>query len=254
MNASLFAKIPGIAATAVTLLCVGNAALAAGGAVQRPLADFLDVQGTYCIDDGAGGCVHFIDDDPNFLGWTSWIDDSSLYFAGIDYAGLVTEAYAPGQLPKITGTVTERPLKDGSAEVTVNLHTRGANEWVMVYDLTDPSDQLNDNPTVFGQRPDDVANGQALADVHLRAVFTIAYPGAPLPDLIEFNLGRPGLRTIAISSSASGPLTEAFGVEEGTPGHATVVETGLLARGKSRGKWTADGFPVEMINLKVVGN
>jgi len=31
------------------------------------------------------------------------------------------------------------------------------------------------------------------------------------------------------------------------------VETGPPARGKSRGKWTADGFPVEMINLRVIG-
>ncbi len=110
-------------------------AMAEGGAVQRPIQDFLSAQGTLCIDNGAGGCLLFVLPDPNFLGWNSELDDTPVRFAGVDYAGLAN-AYAAGKEPQITGTVKERPLKDGRAEVTVLLHTKNANLWVIELDLT----------------------------------------------------------------------------------------------------------------------
>ena len=110
-------------------------ALVHGKTIQRPIEDFLSTQGTFCVDDGVGGCLLFVPPDPNFLGWTNDLDSAVIHFAGVDYAGLA-DAYAPGKTPSFSGTVTERPLPDGHAEVTVRLHTKNANVWVIELDLS----------------------------------------------------------------------------------------------------------------------
>src|SRR5207249_1424009 len=112
---------------------------------------------------------------------------------GVDYAGLA-DAYAPGDEPSITGTVTERALPDGRAEVTVILHTENANAWVIDVDLSgDVLDQIANKPTLFGHRPRDVLleATQALADTLLHVQFINIAPGAPLPDITQLN-GDPG--------------------------------------------------------------
>jgi hypothetical protein len=236
-------------------------ALAAAKTTQRPLKEFIDAQGT-CLDDGSGGCYLFVPPDPNFLGWTTVLDTNKLpevpsrpqppLFAGVDYAGLATGAYAAGKAPNISGTVTERALKDGRAEVTVLLHTKNANAWVIELDMAgDALDQIANKNTLFGHRPRDVAMGagQALADSLLHAVFIIDHPGAPLPDLVK--IGPPDLTFLAFTMSARGPLTEEYGVAESTPGKCTIVQTGWVGNGKGRA--LSDGFPVEDINLSVVG-
>ena len=85
-------------------------------------------------------------------------------------------------------------------------------------------------------------------------MFINTAPGAPLPDLIQiwfFPVTGQELRYVQFSAKASGELRAAFGVPEGTPGRATVVQTGVyMASGKGA---TADGFPAEMINLQKVG-
>ena len=95
----------------------------------------------------------------------------------------------------MSGTVIERPLKDGRAEVTVLLHSKNVNAWVINLDLGgDFLDQIKNKPTIFGHRPVDIRAGakQALANPFLHVVFTIGYPGAPLPDLVQlFNFSEP---------------------------------------------------------------
>jgi hypothetical protein len=81
-------------------------------------------------------------------------------------------------------------------------------------------------------------------------------PGAPLPDLVNaFILGNtaPGqeLRTLAFRSDGDGPLHAAFGVAEGTPGHLTVSQTGILMTGFHGA--TSDAFPVERVDLHPQG-
>jgi hypothetical protein len=248
----------------VSLVLSSSMALAAGKTTQRPLSDFLSTQGTYCTDDGNGGCFVYVPPDKNFLGWTTVFDPNKLpvvpsrpqppLFAGVDYAGLATEAYAPGKAPNISGTVTERVLKDGRAEVTVLLHTKNANAWVIELDPAgDVAGQVANKPTLFGHRPRDVAagDGQALGNSLLHVVFIIDKPGAPLPDLLKIN-GTPDLTFLAFTMSASGPLTAQYDdVVEGTPGKCTIVQTGLVGNGKGRA--LSDAFPVEDINLSVVG-
>jgi hypothetical protein len=228
-----------------------------GNTVLRPIEDFLAAQGTYCIADGMGGCLLFVPPDPNFLGWNSEFDSPPVLFAGVDYAGLAEEAYN-GNLPQMSGTVTERPLKDGRAEVTVLLHTKNANAWVIELDLSgDLLDQVANKPTLFGHRPYDVSQGagQALGDSFLHVDFINDSPGALLPDLIQlvnFPTAKQELKFMGFSTNAKGPLTSEFGVAEGTPGKCTVAQTGLfMTHGK--GQALADSFPAEDIHLRAIG-
>jgi hypothetical protein len=209
--------------------------------------------------------------DPNFLGWGTNFAKPPVYYAGVDYAGLAN-AYPSENPPKFSGNVTERPLPDGRAEVTVLLHTKGANIWVIQFDLTNPDlqGQIGSNPTLFGHYPKDVAVGapQALADTNLHVVFTISAPGADLPDLIQLSFfpeeGQE-IKFIKFNAKAKGPLTDEFGVPEGTPGKCTIVQTGLLGvslkqlsedfKGKAadHSRVAFDAFPAENIKLQVIG-
>ena len=262
MTAHQHRRLPSFAAVAIlasVLLCT-SAVLAQGKVTKRPLADFLSTQGTFCIDDGGGGCFLFVPPDPNFLGWSTDFDLSPLLFAGLDYAGLA-DAYPSGSVPTFAGSVSERLLADGRAEVTVSLHTRGANVWVIELDLSgDILAQIAGSaPTLFGHRPSDVlaGAGQALADSFLHVVMVLPGPGEPLPDLVELaNFGIVGveLKSLRLRMQASGPLTAAYGVAEGTPGRATIIQTGLFAHPQPGIELGGDPFPVESINLKVVGH
>ncbi|UJS17101.1 MAG: hypothetical protein L3J17_14480 [Candidatus Jettenia sp.] len=248
------------------LIVLATPTLVQGRTIQRPIQDFLSQQGTLCIDDGAGGCLLFVPPDPNFFGWSNDFDkgndgvqDAAALFAGIDYAGLVN-AYPNGEKPKITGTVTERRLKDGRAEVTVLLHTKNANAWVVELDLSgDVPDQIANKATLFGHRPADILNGegQALADTFLHVVFINTAPGAPLPDLIRFAVGATELgqelKFLSFIAHAKGPLTVEFGVPEGTSGKCTVIQTGLFMT-HGQGLGIQDSFPAEDINLNVTGH
>ena len=77
-------------------------------------------------------------------------------------------------------------------------------------------------------------------------------PGAPLPDLLALLHTRFGdIKSVEFHAQATGELRSAFGVPDGTPGRATVAETGLFNTGGHGA--TADGFPAELINLQKVG-
>jgi len=224
---------------------------AAGKVVHRPISDFLLTQGTYCF--GGGPCFLFVPPDPNFLGWSTDFDKPPVLFAGVDYAGLVTSY--PGGGPTFKGSVTERPLADGRAQVKVSLQTSNANTWVIELDFSgDVLGQIAGSaPTLFGLRPGDVGTGagQALADTLLEVTFINDAPGAPLPDLVQL-VNFPGtlqeLETLRFVAHATGPLTAAFGVAAGTPGRCTIVQTGLIAHLPAE-----DPYPAEMINCRVVG-
>jgi hypothetical protein len=242
-------------------LMVPAATLAAGKVTQRPLSDFLSTQGTYCIDLGGGACLLFVPPDPNFLGWTSDFDKSPIRFAGVDYAGLA-DAYPASSGPQFAGSITERPLADGRAEVKVSLHTSNANVWVIELDLSgDVLAQIaGAAPTLFGHRPADVLAGasQALADSVLEVSFINDAPGAPLPDLLQLanfpdTLPLAKLETLHFVVHATGPLTADFGVAEGTPGRCTIAQTGLVSHA-GRGRALEDAYPAEMIDLRVVGH
>jgi hypothetical protein len=234
------------------------AAQAAGR--QRPLTDFLSMQGTFCADDGAGGCYLFVPPAPNFLGWNTWppVNDR-VTFAGMDYAGLANAFLQNPFNTQVDGMVLEWPLPDGRAEVRVALLTSRANCWVIDVDLTgDFLGQVAAAPTLFGQRPG-AGFGYALGRCSLDVRLINSAPGAPLPDLIQLNSAPAAdqrLDYLFFGADVAGPLTAQFGVPEGTPGRCTIRQNGLLAvasKASPKSRVGADGFPVERVDLRRIG-
>jgi hypothetical protein len=219
----------------------------AAHAEQRPIENFVDAQGTYCFPDGSGGCLLFVPPLENFLGWTDLVHGLGI---SVDYAGLADDFTGGRFGTEFSGNVTERPLPDGRAEVHVRLHTRNALTWVLNRpDFLFPTDE----ELLLGYLVVDTdENSPALADSFLDVKFINTAPGDPLPDLIQLLVEEPDrIRFIAFTASAKGPLRELFGVPDGTPGRAKVVQTGLFMT-PGRGA-VADGFPAERIELHVVG-
>jgi len=222
----------------------------ASQAVQRPISDFLSMQGTTMV---------FNTPVPDQIGW---VNNPPTLFALFDYAGLAAKYLQDnfGILLDTTtsGSITERPLPDGRAESTVILHTKRALTWA-----AGPAPDPNVTPPSFGYRPAEIAADPskvpALGESHLHVVFKNPAPGADLPDLVDaFILGNaaPGqeLVFLAFRGTATGPLRAPSGLgPEGTPGRCFVVQTGILFRGPFKGA-TADGFPAELVELRRIGH
>jgi hypothetical protein len=221
----------------------------ASGASQRPFSDFLSAQGSTNV---------FIPPLPDFIGWSN--NSPQTLFASVDYLGLVAGYLASHGGPVlgtiVDGTVMERPLADGRAEVTVEIHATDALTWV----LPIPFNDIATDPLAFGYRGTDLlANPNlvpALSSAHSKVVFKNTAPGAPLPDLIiAFILGQgdPGqeLLTLSFESNGTGLLRAPSGSPEGTPGRCTVAQTGLFMTGFHGA--VGDGFPAERVTIRPVG-
>lgn len=160
----------GVIVAAVLLSPTGTANAAPPDRTQhRPISDFLSVQGTTAV---------FNDPVPDQIAWTDPITTN--YMAQFDYAGLAnawTEAESGGTVSYGTttsGTITERPLADGRAEVTIILHTQNALTWAVG---CPPCFDPHLSPVLFGNKaPDALATGDmALGDCFLHVVHQ---PGA----------------------------------------------------------------------------
>src|SRR5437762_111058 len=80
----------------------------------RPIADFVSAQGTTAIN---------VPPSPDYFGWTDTAHNRAI---SVDYAGLANNYLAAHGAPLGTttdGTINERALPGGRAEVTVLLHT-----------------------------------------------------------------------------------------------------------------------------------
>ena len=238
----------------------------------RPLDDFLARQGTFCIDqnfnvgyetqivDGnfMGNCATgappllFVPPIANFIGPN---DPNKQRSGSVDYAGLANRWAGGAFGTTFAGKVIERPLADGRALVEVLLRTDNALTWV-----ADGFDAFN-GPLLFGNRGPEAAAGAeaALGSSQLQVKFINTAPGAPLPDLIQlFVFPEAGQEPLffGLRNRAKGPLRDAFGVADGTPGLATGVQSGLLGNpqcGAGGPSAVADCFPAERIELHVVG-
>jgi hypothetical protein len=232
-----------LSAALLALSSLTPAVHAQSGTVQRPISDFLSQQGTYCVANPTPppACLLFNPPSLNFLGWGDLPFDKC---AAVDYAGLTNSTYGGIFGTETSGTVVERPLRDGRAEVTVTLHTAKA----LTFVVADCSDFAN-GQLLFGHRATDVLAGAdaALADSFLEITFTNSAPGAPLPDFFQlyfFPSAEQHLHQGVFTAQAKGTLRSAFGVPDGTPGALTVTQTFSSAR---------SNFQASVVNLRATG-
>lgn len=158
------------------------------GVTKRPLSDFLDAQGT---------ASNFFPPVPDYVGWTDPVLGPELppvTFALIDYAGLADQYLNNNDNgcdftlgTTVTGSIKERVLPNGKAEIRVALHTKNAMGFAqLVQDIIDNEFDFNATDTIFGNKTLDVCDGApaAVGQAKLDVTFTIENPGDPLPDLV----------------------------------------------------------------------
>lgn len=240
-----------IAAT-VALALASVAAPASAG--QRPLSDFTSQQGAWCavfteegLDCGASGyggaaCeVGF-----SFTFPQAWTDPNSGITAFVDTLGHLDDG-SFGTV--VQGSVSENVLPNGHADVRVVIHSSN----VLTRAFT--------SEIVFGHSYGEVLDGAepTLGDALLQMSFGNTAPGAPLPDFNQMlYCPAPGqaLEVLSMRARASGPLREAFGVPEGTPGRLEMTQTGLIgtsAIANPKSRVALDAFPAEKIIIRATG-
>jgi len=223
-------------------LCVCSAS-AFAGTTHRPISEFIDAQGTFCIDDGAGGCTIFVPPVANFVAFTDTVHDLGISF---DYAGLSDDPLGGTLGTTFSGTITERTVRDGSVIITIHLHTSNALVYVIPFDPTDPGNQFGTKPLIFGTRANDVLAGAepTLGDSHFMLEFTNSAPGRPIPDFEQL-LFAPEPGQALLSATFEGTASGHFA--DGSPGKVHVIEKGIFHNGFHGA--VADGFPAEFINF-----
>lgn len=211
-------------------------------AVQRPLSDWLNAQGTYCVDDGGGGCILFEPPVPNYLAWT---DPARNRIGSFDYAGLANQWIIDNGGTSLgttmSGKLIEKALPNGRARVQVVLKTKKA--------LTFVADGLDfGGPLVFGYRPAEVLAGAtpALCNGSFGLTFINTAPGAPMPDFMQLAFApEPGqeILSIKVGCVAKGALRALSGWPEGTRGQTGIHQVALIKQGGLT-------FTVENVTLK----
>jgi hypothetical protein len=199
----------------------GNPPPPPGPTQQRPLYEFLKAQGTYCVDDGMGGCQLYAAPVANYL---AWFDQATGSTIGIDYAGIANawmmQNMGRSNGTQIDGSITEQPLADGTVQVTVDLKADNA----MAFVLRGPD--LNGAVT-YGARPQDLGDPRmapALGSAHVFITFINTAPGAPLPDLVQL-IRKPqaGQKLISIRVQYAGNGQTGPGYEFGPGQPATMT-------------------------------
>jgi hypothetical protein len=225
--------------------------------IQRPIADFVSQQGTTSVFNSE------VPGLPDNVGWTTASKVSNGHFALIDYSGKdAAFLFSHNGIDlgtTVSGTVHERPLADGRAEVSVELDTSNALAWACAFSPANPPDvNSSATPLLFGYRAQDlVANPSlkpALASSHLHVVFDNTAPGAPLPDLVDaFILGNagPGVELVSLDfrANAKGVVHDPTGQVPDQQGTLVVSQTGVLGLGG--GHFVGDfGFSAEVISIQ----
>lgn len=217
-------------------------------AYQRSFDEWLAAQGTYCWPDDEGGCFLFMEPVPNY---TLWYNPDTWHAICPDYAGVASNwlfeetAGAIDIGTVITGSVTERVQKDGTALLHIKMTSNNALIFGMNWETGD---------FLFGYSPQEVAyDGMTpvLGSVSLNIKLVMPEPGMPLPDLIEpsfFPEENMYVKFMNVRSKAEGPLREASGYPEGTWGREKVVQVNTaVPQPPNNPNW--DGWPVEMVYI-----
>lgn len=235
-----------IALAALILVLPGTVTEAQGNATQRPIEDWLDAQGQgFGLARGnPWDYISWTGRDPGELNPVD--KNATVDYAGIDAADVEAESGGAVVIDtQVSGKVTEKALKDGRTEVSVNLRVTNA--------LTYVTDRAT-GAVLFGATPGEVAEGAtpALAEATLRFVYIIdRAPGGTMEDIVEVVFfGGGDILWASFHAVASGELAD------GTPALASVSETGPIEAAIQNGfkGGLGDAFPVENVSLQEVGN
>jgi hypothetical protein len=178
---------------------------------------------------------------------TSWFEPETGNTMFVDYANRTNTTFLLGLPTGMDGSITERALRDGRADVKVMLHTSNA------YTTAGQGGV----GFVFGSTVGEIIGGRepGLGDSILTVSFINTAPGAPIPNLnnlIFFPLPGQELKFVSIVATAFGPLRALFGVPDETPGSAHTTQRGLFGV-PGQGQGLDNDFPAERIVIKEVG-
>ena len=228
-----------LAAAVLALACapLAHAGAAAGGDItisRIPFSDWLAAQftnTTFTIFDGRVSSKPF-----------SPLSNQGL----VDYGNVQAASNHLSFGFTASGTVKLTTYADGTGEVRLDESFSNALSWA----------NNSVNQRIFGYSPAElIANPgdvPALSTGHMQLVYTV--PEAAHPELNVSNVlffGGGTLTQLKFTSTATGALRAAFGVPEGTPGMLKEENVGLLNTGG--GGATADGFPVEHVDVLALG-
>jgi hypothetical protein len=202
---------------------------------ERPIQDFLKAQGT---PPPAGDPLFYAGPDapglPNYaVGFTTancpgeFCQYPTSRIAVVDYAGGAAkylQQHGYGSLgTKTDGSITERLLPDGQAEVTVVLYTTNA----LTFASTNDTPSAETGTRLFGSSVQDLlrdpSRRPSLASSSLIMVFKNGKLGGPMPDLVylfAFGISPPNfeLDSLYFDVNATGSLPD------GTPAQCRVLQ------------------------------
>ncbi len=192
---------------------------------RRPIEEFVAAQPKYCLLPGnPNNC-------PNTLpgiDLASFYDPTTGNAIVLDYPGIAAAYLAANGGPDLgttfSGTVTERVLNDGRAEIDVVLRTEHA--LAFVEDINTP---VFGSVIRLGATPTQVLAGApvALGSSTLRLTYVAPAPGMPLVAVSQvayFETDRYKLLRLSFFAEAEGVLHAASGYPEGTPGRVLAKE------------------------------
>lgn len=187
----------------------------------------------------------------NQISRQAWIDPATGNTLFFDAFGVFNKNFDLGLGTVFGGHVTRRELNDGSARVTVVLHTKNALCWGF-------TPGPNPNPA-FGRSIVEVLVEGAtasLGDALTRIEFPLASAGDPLPAWNAIVLGTQHF-SVTTTIMCQGELRTESGFPVGTKGFAQTTQTGGLfttgAPGGCPPETDANCFPAEKIRFKATG-
>jgi len=222
-----------VLALGITSLLISAAPASANDKViHRSIQELVRAQGTYCFADSSGACTLFAPPVANYIFFqataTQWI--AAVDYAGLENAWLKNASFGrQSYRTRFSGTVDERPLRDGRADIKIRLRIERAAARVF----------LPDGTLLFGNASPSVLTGAkpAIGESSLDFEFINPRVGMPLPDLLQVgfaNITGQDFVILHMRSEATGPLHAAFGVPEGTRGRMVVDMISTAANPSAR--------------------
>lgn len=226
-----------------------------GRVTRYNIRDWVLAQGSYCARPEHWSGSACGPPSPG-LETTGWFDRARKLCGFVDYAGFASryleQAGGPSLRTSYSGSITERLLSDGRAEVTITLRTYNA------LALAVPCDRFPDGSVVFGATPIEILAGvkPALGSSFFSLTY-IAPPGYALPEPVQVFISEPPyeLVNVVFDAQATGLLRAAFGFGEGTLGRLHIQRAGRMTPGplNKEGDHAGDYFPAENVTLVPMG-